>query len=92
MSVTAKDVQKAVGPLQLCAGQPAGVEAAIHAMRSLLSEAASEGMLLIDADNAFNRINRSVALWNIQYSCPAHEVRLDKFLPVPIKSVHERWG
>ena len=27
--------------------------------------------MLIDADNAFNRVNRAVALWNIQYTCPA---------------------
>src|SRR6516164_4105203 len=83
MSVTAKDVQKAVGPLQLCAGQPAGVEAAIHAMRSILSDAESEGMLLIDADNAFNRINRSVALWNIQYTCPAMKFVLTNFYRSP---------
>ena len=29
------DVQKACGPLQLCAGQSAGVEATVHAMRAL---------------------------------------------------------
>ena len=33
MNVTAEEVQRAVGALQLCAGQPAGVEAAIHSMR-----------------------------------------------------------
>ena len=33
MNVTAEEVQSAVGALQLCAGQPAGVEAAIHGMR-----------------------------------------------------------
>ena len=49
MSVTEKDVQKAVGPLQLCAGQTAGVEAAIHAMGSLLADSSSAGVLLIDA-------------------------------------------
>ena len=53
MSVTGEKVQEAVGALQLCAGQPAGVKSAIHAMRGFLSD----GILLIDADNAFNRIN-----------------------------------
>ena len=71
MNVTRMDVQKACGPLQLCAGQPAGVESAIHAMRSFFEKDSSDGVLLIDADNAFNRVNRSVALWNIQYTCPA---------------------
>ena len=67
MAVTGDLVQEAVGPLQLCAGQPVGVEAAIHSMRDFLDDDRSDGILLIDADNAFNRINRSVALWNIQY-------------------------
>ena len=31
----------------------------------------SEAVILIDADNAFNRLNRSVALWNIKFICPA---------------------
>ena len=65
-----EDVQKAAGPLQLCAGQSAGVEAAIHAMRELFAREETEGVLLVDADNAFNRINRSAALWNVQYDCP----------------------
>ena len=30
----------------------------------------ADGILLIDADNAFNRINRAEALWNIQFTCP----------------------
>jgi len=71
MSVTGEEVQRAVGSLQLCAGQPAGVEAAIHAMREFLAQDDNDGILLIDADNAFNRVNRAVALWNIQYTCPA---------------------
>ena len=25
---------------------------------------------MVDADNAFNRLNRKVALWNIQFTCP----------------------
>ena len=33
VSVTGEQVQKDVGALQLCAGQPSGIESAIHAMR-----------------------------------------------------------
>ena len=29
------DVMEAVGPLQLCGGQIAGIEAAVHAVRSM---------------------------------------------------------
>ena len=76
MSVTADEVQKSVGALQLCAGHPNGVEAAIHSMRETLSLDKSEGILLIDADNAFNRVNRAVALNNVQYICPAFKFAL----------------
>ena len=71
MTVTGEKVQEAVGALQLCGGQPAGVEAAIHAMRKFLDDDESDGILLIDADNAFNRVNRATALWNVQFTCPA---------------------
>ena len=48
--------KKAAGPLQLCAGQSAGVEAAVHAMRNIFAADEVDAVLLVDADNAFNRI------------------------------------
>ena len=39
-------------------------------MREFLAQDDNDGILLIDADNAFNRVNRGVALWNVQYTCP----------------------
>ena len=56
--------------LQLCAGQHAGCEATVHALSSIFSEDDSDAILLVDADNAFNRINRSVMLHNIRNICP----------------------
>ena len=38
LHVTKPDLQEAAGPLQLCAGQIAGIEAAVHAMQALLSK------------------------------------------------------
>ena len=69
MEVTGHKVQQSVGALH--AGHPVGVESAIHAVRDFLDDDSSDGILLIDADNAFNRIHRAVALWNVQYTCPA---------------------
>ena len=39
-------------------------------MRDFYEDDESEGVLLVDADNAFNRINREAVLWNTQFVCP----------------------
>ena len=54
----------------MCADHEAGAEAAIHAMQQIRDEESIEGILLIDASNAFNSLNRRVALHNIQIVCP----------------------
>ena len=73
MKVIGKDVLQAAGPLQLCAGQSAGSEAAIHAstLRELFERPETEAIILVVASNAFNNLNRQVALRNIQYQCTA---------------------
>ena len=60
----------AVGTLQTCAGLESGIEAAIHAVRKSFEEDNSECLLLVDADNAFNKLNRKVSLENIKRLCP----------------------
>ena len=57
--------------MQLCAGQEAGWEAAVHAMNCIYSEADAEGVLLVDATNAFNFLNQQSTLTNVQLLCPA---------------------
>ena len=64
------DVVEATTPIQICSGIPSGVEAAVHAVRSMFDDPNTEGVLLVDASNAFNSMNRSVALKNIQVTCP----------------------
>ena len=59
-----EDVKEATGPLQTCAGHPAGAEAVIHAMQTISNDDTTDAILLIDATNAFNCMNRSVALRN----------------------------
>ena len=69
--VLKEDIQNAVGNLQTCAGQKAGAEAAIHAMREIYNEDECEAVILIDASNAFNTLNRKAMLHNIGIICPS---------------------
>ncbi|XP_065918834.1 uncharacterized protein [Dysidea avara] len=64
------DIQEAAGSHQLCAGQLSGAEAAVHAVRKVFEEGSTEAVLLVDASNAFNSLNRLVALHNIRQLCP----------------------
>ena len=68
--VIKKDIMTAAGPLQTCSGLKAGIEGAIHAMREHFAEEETEGILLVDAENAFNKLNRKAALENIKELCP----------------------
>ena len=64
-------MKDAAGPLQLCAGQDGGCEAAVHAMCSIFQDSETEAVLLVDANNAFNSLNRKGALHNINIICPS---------------------
>ena len=70
MDIAKEDVQKAVGNLQVCAGQHARAEAAIHAMKELYDDKECEAVLLVDASNAFNTLNREAMMHNIGILCP----------------------
>ena len=71
LNITRQDVQEVAGSIQLCAGQIAGIEAAVHAVHSFLQSDETEALLLIDANNAFNSLNRETTLHNIQRLCPS---------------------
>ena len=64
-------IQEAAGPLQVCAGHISGCEAAIHVVDQMFSSDESQAVLLVDATNAFNSLNRQVALQNITKICPS---------------------
>ena len=70
MNVVKADVVEASGSLQLCAGQKSGSEAAVHAMHTIFKADETNAILLIDASNAFNSLNRAAALHNIRVLCP----------------------
>ena len=70
MKIAKRDVVEASGSLQLCAGQKSGSEAAIHAMHRIFEADDTDAVLLVDASNAFNALNRAAALHNIRVLCP----------------------
>ena len=66
MKVVKEDIKKAARCLQLCAGQEAGCEAAIHAMYKIFESNETKTILIVDAENGFNLINRKALLRNIE--------------------------
>ena len=60
MRIARQDLQYAAGSSQLCAGKIWGCEAAIHAMNQIFALPSVDGVLLVDATNAFNEFNRQM--------------------------------
>ena len=48
----------------------AGGEVAVHARHSVFKSPETEVMILVDAVNAFNLLNRQAVLQNIRHLCP----------------------
>ena len=69
-SVLKTEMRDAAGGLQLCVGHEGGVEAGIHGMKEIYDDDETEGVIQVDANNAFNTINRGVLLHNIRVLCP----------------------
>jgi hypothetical protein len=73
--ITRDDVAELAKGDQLAVGVPGGIEAATIAMNEKFNELAGMeirgyGMLLVDASNAFNAVNRPAALWNARILWP----------------------
>ena len=66
--VTRTDIADLCGVNQLCSGVKGGIEGAFHAMKELFeaNRASGWGLLLVDANNAFNSFN-----WVAAYGTPA---------------------
>ena len=85
LKIVSHDIQAAAGSLQVCAGQKGGCEAAIHAMRHLFTDNDTKGVLLVDASNAFNSLNRKAALHNMRFICPAVTTILTNTYQSPVR-------
>ena len=80
LSIAAPDIQDTSGCLQTCGGQISGIEAAVHAVRSVFDTDECEAVLPVDATNAFNTLNRLVALQH-KASLPTHCHRTYQLVP-----------
>ena len=69
VSLLQKDILHATDATQVCAGHLTACEAAIHALRKAFSTISTDAVLMVDAYNAFNRLNHMVTLHNIQLIC-----------------------
>ena len=85
LKTVGNDIQSAAGPLQACAGHEAGCEAALHAMKTIYAQDDTDAILLVDATNAFNTINRQAALHNIGFLCPSISCMLNNTYRAPVK-------
>ena len=63
------NVTQAASSLQLCARLLADAEAVIRAMYEIFKDHTTECILLIDAENAFNSVNRNVMPYNLKFNC-----------------------
>ena len=82
-----EDMQETAGSLQIATGLKAVVEAAIHAMRTIFVAPTTDGVTLVDASNAFNSLNRRVALHNIQISYPSFSCILINNYRIPPRMI-----
>ena len=87
LGVIKDDITTAAGPLQTCTGVKAGIEAAIHAMRQVFESSETEAVLLVDAENAFNNLNRKATLQNIKELCPPFYQYLQNTYQKPAKLI-----
>ena len=62
--------------VKLCLGQKCGIEHAIHSLRHSFDDPENEAILLIDAKNAINVLNRRTALENVKTLCPSLHIAI----------------
>ena len=83
--VVKKDIQEAADPLQMVTGLQSGAEAAIHSMKEIFDDEQKDAVILVNASNAFNLLNRNAALHNIQILCPQFSIILINTYRLPMR-------
>ena len=71
-----QDLASHGGDMQLCLGQKCGIENAIHSLHHSFDDPENEAILLIDAKNALDVLNRRTALENAKALPPSLHVAL----------------
>ena len=98
LSIIRSNIQDIAGSHQLFVGQKSGCEAATHALEELFEKDTTDGVLLIDASNAFNSLNGQAILMNVQRICPVfaatlmNTYRLEPSLFIGGETIHSREG
>ena len=82
-----KDIQEAAGSLQMATGLQSGAEAAINSMKEISDDEQTDAVILVDASNAFNSLNRNAALHNIQILCPQFSTILINTYRLPVRTI-----
>ena len=72
-----QDLTSLGGNMQLCVGQKCGIEHAIHSLRHSIDGPENKAILLFDATNIFNVLNRQKALENVKTLRPSLHVALE---------------
>ena len=70
---TRKDLEETCGSQQLACAVKAGIKGAVHAAEELFNSTKEDGhgLLLMDASNAFNALNRETDQWNARILWPS---------------------
>ena len=84
MSTLSEDVTTVSSDAQMC-GRSSASEAVIHAMRRMFQHENSDAVILVDAANAFNNLNRKVFLHNINFICPEIAAYVNNYYSVPTR-------
>ena len=98
LGVLKSEILEVAGSRQMCAGQDSPCESIVHSLRSLFDSGSVDGLLIVDASNAFNALNRSLALRNILALCPSlgrvliNTYRVDVSLFVGDETIPSREG